>query len=186
MHALEWQLQTPWMNVILSDFNSLYSVLLHLSRPAIRLSLFVIYHQKRRLIAGLHLTLCFSFLWVSEPLGPLTSLYSPRVPWHPFYPVLAATLSLFALHIGGSTRDFTLSKTATPIKTWVEGMHGRTMKINNFTLSFLCHSGHTVPISSFARIWERDVLVRSGGCSSGTWRRQAEIGHVPLSQFRSV
>lgn len=38
-----------------------------------------------------------SFPWVSEPLCPLT----PRVPWRPFHPVLAVTLSLFASHSAG-------------------------------------------------------------------------------------
>lgn len=44
----------------------------------------------------------------------------------------------------------------------------------------LCHSGDTVPLPSFARLWPGNIPVRSRHHGTGAGRRQAETGHVPL------
>lgn len=90
------------MDVILSHLTAIRPVSLYTSWPTIPLSSFHLSFVPTILIIGLHLTLYFSSLWVSEPVRPPASpFFYPKSQGFPFYPVLAATVSLFASHSAG-------------------------------------------------------------------------------------
>lgn len=144
------------------------------------------------LIAGLHLTLYSSCLWASEPLCPPTSHFA-------FSPVaLRFIMSLLGRYdcLHHALQGVSMSFNPTLTLTLTHHGHMGQISRNTFAssrkllswhkvilISFFL-SGHTVPVSSFARLRQGNFPVWSKRHCSGTRRRQAETGHISFPQFR--